>query len=533
MPEAQKLKVFLSYSRRDSSEFADELVAGLELAGFAPFLDRQDIAAGEDWEARLGGLIQSADTVVFVISPEAVKSKRCAWEIDKTLSLSKRLLPVIHKPVVDADIPEQLRRRHFVDFSKGPSVTRPLRELADALHRDLMWIREHTRIGELSARWQLRDRPDSLLLRGDDLDAAKIWLAKRKPEAPEITELQHAFITASERAEDARLVAQRKQLEDMAAAQEERAKALREAEQALNRTIRLQRRQAWVGTLIIVVLAMIGWWAYGVISDQRAVAREAAREDIRGQIVAYAAAFGSVESDVIEGFLTSPYTTPLVQKLRQKKNLVEAIVDTHQQVLDRWLGHVQRPLLSTSMNGQIYLHQQPATRRKRVLAISADDPGPGIPKLKGPPHDAEAIVATLVELGFAQSDVITLHNPDRSQIEEIIAEVAQAFRQGTSDEAKGRLAGFEPTSLTRVGIDAPDNTLFLFFFSGHAVTLDDGTEYILPKVSGGLAKISRQEDVKNSAVSVNWLKQTLERSAAASVIIFDTHFPALFGTPPS
>jgi len=53
----EKLKVFISYSLKDSAAFADELVAGLELAGFAPFLDRHDIAAGEDWEARLGGLI--------------------------------------------------------------------------------------------------------------------------------------------------------------------------------------------------------------------------------------------------------------------------------------------------------------------------------------------------------------------------------------------------------------------------------------------------------------------------------------------
>jgi hypothetical protein len=35
----EKLKVFVSYSRRDSSDFANELVRGLELVGFAPFLD--------------------------------------------------------------------------------------------------------------------------------------------------------------------------------------------------------------------------------------------------------------------------------------------------------------------------------------------------------------------------------------------------------------------------------------------------------------------------------------------------------------
>jgi hypothetical protein len=106
----EKLKVFISYSRRDSAAFADELVAGLELAGFAPFLDRHDIAAGEEWEARLGGLIAQSATVVFVVSPEAVKSARCVWEVDRTIDLSKRLLPVISKPVPEHDIPQKLRR---------------------------------------------------------------------------------------------------------------------------------------------------------------------------------------------------------------------------------------------------------------------------------------------------------------------------------------------------------------------------------------------------------------------------------------
>jgi hypothetical protein len=47
------------------------------------------------------GLIPEADTVVFVISPEAVRSGRRQWEVDKTLALSKRLLPVVFKPVPD------------------------------------------------------------------------------------------------------------------------------------------------------------------------------------------------------------------------------------------------------------------------------------------------------------------------------------------------------------------------------------------------------------------------------------------------
>src|SRR5262245_41142786 len=238
----EKLKVFISYSRRDYAAFADELVAGLELAGFAPFLDRHDIAAGEDWEARLGGLTAQSDTVVFVVSPEAVKSERCAWEVDRTSELSKRLLAVVFKSVPDHDIPEKLRRLQFVRFDSGAAFAK-LSQLAEALRVDLDWIREHTRLGEQARRWDKRGRPESLLLRGDDIDAAGRWMAARNAAAPEITEAQRAFVKASEAAESARLDKEREQLKA---------------------TVRQQRRIAWLlgGVAVLMggsILGLIAW----------------------------------------------------------------------------------------------------------------------------------------------------------------------------------------------------------------------------------------------------------------------------------
>jgi formylglycine-generating enzyme required for sulfatase activity len=255
----EKLKVFISYSHRDSATFADELVAGLELADFAPFLDRHDIAAGEDWETRLGGLIQQSDTVVFVVSPEAVKSQRCVWEVDKTLALSKRLLPVIFKPVAEDDIPEKLSRLQFVRFDTGRGITRPLTELAEALRQDLEWIREHTRLGDIATRWERRGRQEALLLRGDDLDAAKAWMAARKAAAPEITDAQRAFIRASEEAENTRLGKERAQLEVIRRGQET--------------TARQQRRIAWLlgGLAALVagsILGLIAWINQSFIKQQ-------------------------------------------------------------------------------------------------------------------------------------------------------------------------------------------------------------------------------------------------------------------------
>ena len=204
-----KLKVFISYSRKDE-DFAQELLAGLQLSGFEPYLDKHDIAAGEDWEARLGRLIEAADTVVFVISPDAVASERCAWEVERTVALKKRLLPIVWRRVEEAQVPPRLKQLNYIFFDK-PLISVPsLTALSAALRTDLDWIREHTRIGEAALRWDGRGRNEALLFRGDELAAAKSWLADPPQYAPEPTLLHHEFIKAGEDAEAARSTAERK-----------------------------------------------------------------------------------------------------------------------------------------------------------------------------------------------------------------------------------------------------------------------------------------------------------------------------------
>jgi hypothetical protein len=193
MAGTEQLRVFISYARRDGAAFAEELLAGLEVAGFDASFDRHDIAAGEDWEARLGGLIQFADTIVFVVSPASAASDRCGWEIERANALSKRIIPVILLEVPEAQTPPSLRRLNYIYFTEGDSFSRSLGDLAKALRIDLDWIREHTRLNELATRWRARDRVDVLLLRGSELEAAKAWLASWKAPAPEPSDLHRAL----------------------------------------------------------------------------------------------------------------------------------------------------------------------------------------------------------------------------------------------------------------------------------------------------------------------------------------------------
>jgi TIR domain len=71
---SSQVKVFISYSRRDMA-FADRLEAVLTAHGIEALIDRSEICAFEDWWKRIEALIAGADTVIFVLSPDAVASE--------------------------------------------------------------------------------------------------------------------------------------------------------------------------------------------------------------------------------------------------------------------------------------------------------------------------------------------------------------------------------------------------------------------------------------------------------------------------
>src|ERR1700720_2617826 len=90
-----KAKVFISYSRKDL-DFADRLDAALKQRGFEPLIDRNDIYAFEEWWRRVEELIARADTVIFILSPDAVRPESVAMkEVAFAASLNKRFAPIV------------------------------------------------------------------------------------------------------------------------------------------------------------------------------------------------------------------------------------------------------------------------------------------------------------------------------------------------------------------------------------------------------------------------------------------------------
>jgi TIR domain-containing protein len=132
--------------------FADKLEAALRARGFEVLIDRQEIYAFEDWWTRIEALIGGADTVVFVISPEAVKSDVAPKEVAYAASLNKRFAPIVYRQVENSAVPEALRRLNFIFFDDPSQFEASADKLAEALQTDIVWIRDHTKFGESRPR---------------------------------------------------------------------------------------------------------------------------------------------------------------------------------------------------------------------------------------------------------------------------------------------------------------------------------------------------------------------------------------------
>ena len=279
-----KLNVFISYSR-DDLDFSDQLDAALTLCGFDTTLDRHGISGGEAWQTRLGVLIRDADTIVFVLSPSSARSDICGWEVAEAIKQGKRIIPILCRPLGDAVPPSQLSDLNYIYFhadpkSPGSGFGNGLTQLVKALNTDLSWLREHTRYFQRATEWDNGGRTENRLLSGSDIVTAKAWLAHRPTDAPMPTTLHLEYIRFSEQAEAQRANKDRQRLKQMAAAQDEREKALSREKVALHqveaalleaqasaRNRQKAQNAVWI-LLVGIIAGLVAWINQALIKEQ-------------------------------------------------------------------------------------------------------------------------------------------------------------------------------------------------------------------------------------------------------------------------
>lgn len=69
-----KVRLFLSYGRRDAKELADRLCGDLTARGYEVWQDTREIASGTSWQHQIADGLRSAQVVVAMMSPHSVRT---------------------------------------------------------------------------------------------------------------------------------------------------------------------------------------------------------------------------------------------------------------------------------------------------------------------------------------------------------------------------------------------------------------------------------------------------------------------------
>ncbi|MBC6934894.1 MAG: toll/interleukin-1 receptor domain-containing protein [Chloroflexi bacterium] len=187
--------VFVSYSRVDK-DFVRRLVIALADRDYDVWVDFEDIPFGADWWEEIRSGIESANTVLFIISPDSLESEYCGLEVNYALKNNKRLVPILYRQPAGQTVPPHISHIQWLDFSDPARFDRGASELVETLQTDLEAVRRHTRLLVRAREWENNGHSHSLLLRGEPLEEAESLL-----DGLPLTDLQREYIAASRQAD--------------------------------------------------------------------------------------------------------------------------------------------------------------------------------------------------------------------------------------------------------------------------------------------------------------------------------------------
>jgi WD40 repeat protein len=197
--------VFISYSRKDKA-FVQSLNDALDNAGVQAWVDWEGIELASDWMQRITNAIQTHDAFIFVISPDSIKSKVCADELELGIKLNKKLIPVLHRePQKGQEMHQKLASTNWVYLRNEDNFEETIPKLVESIQTDLEWVSKHTQLLNQATEWENRNKNNSYLLQGTSLEEAEKWMADASgKENRNVLPLQAEYIQSSRKAAERR-----------------------------------------------------------------------------------------------------------------------------------------------------------------------------------------------------------------------------------------------------------------------------------------------------------------------------------------
>jgi TIR domain len=119
-PRSSLLKVFLCYSS-DDKPAVRVLYKALKSNGFDPWLDEENLLAGQDWNYAITKAVRESDAVIVCLSKGSVTKtgyvqKEIKFALDVADEQPEGAIFLIPVKLEDCDVPDRLRRWHWVNL---------------------------------------------------------------------------------------------------------------------------------------------------------------------------------------------------------------------------------------------------------------------------------------------------------------------------------------------------------------------------------------------------------------------------------
>ncbi|MBT9312740.1 toll/interleukin-1 receptor domain-containing protein [Leptothoe kymatousa] len=193
-------QVFLAYAQADAAVM-HTIRHSLQRQALTVWTNQTDIATGDAFKRAVARGIEEADTLVYLLSPDSLKSQYCQQELDYAIALNKRIVPVLVRPLPGAVPHGPLGELQYIDLTDNVAPAdygSDESALIKALKQDAVYYDQHKTLLTKALKWKRQQHNPSILLRGYDLRQGEAWLktALGRP-AHGATQYHQAFIQAS------------------------------------------------------------------------------------------------------------------------------------------------------------------------------------------------------------------------------------------------------------------------------------------------------------------------------------------------
>lgn len=182
--------IFIASAEKESTESMmtkEQIIYRLSLHGYTSWTHINDLSSGVDFHEAIKKGVEGSDNLVFLITKESLQSAYCMEELEYAISLNKRIIPLRLEWIDEKEFPPSLKDIQYIDFADNvkevadskndkSDFDKDIDELLRILETDNEYLQRHKILLTQALKWQRQDKNPSMLLRGHNLEQAKIWL---------------------------------------------------------------------------------------------------------------------------------------------------------------------------------------------------------------------------------------------------------------------------------------------------------------------------------------------------------------------